>query len=126
LADVEQVDGGRADLGVVLHLAARALVNGLWPLPYPLGHQARLLGGDGVHRLVHRQEVVVHLLAVVLVVPLLVRHPGRAHQERRDGVAVLGDEEVVRVVVAVLRRLVVEPVLDARSDHVVDHVERKV
>ena len=123
LADLVLVDCRRADLGVVLHLAALSLVDRFGPLLDPVGHQARLPGRDGVHGRVHRQVVVVDLLAVILVVALLVGHAGAAHDQRGNRVAVLGDEEVVGVVVAVLGALVVERLLDAGTDHVLDQGE---
>ncbi len=116
----------RADERVLLQLARGALIDRLLPLLDPAGEDVRLVVGGQVDRLVHREIVVVDLLAVVLVAALLVRHAGRAHDQRRDRVAVLGREEVVGVAVAVLTALVVEHLLQRRTDLVLDEVQREV
>ncbi len=115
-----------ADQDVFLQFAVGALFGGLLPLPDPAFDQRVLVLGDDVDRLVHRQVVVVDLLAVVFAAALLVGHPGGAEQQRGHGVAVLGGEEVVRVVVAVLQALVVEARLQRRTDQVLDLVQGEV
>ena len=116
----------RADQLVRLQQALVALLARLAPLLHPAGEDLHLLIGRDVLRRVHRQVVVVDLLAVVLARPLLVGHAGRAVQQRRDAVAVDRGEQVVDVVVLVGDRLVVEHPLQHRTDVVLDEVDREL
>ena len=118
--------GERAHQLVRLEVALLALAHGLRPLLHPARQDRGLALGGDVDRRVDRQVVLVDLLAVDLARALLERHAGGAREQRRHGVPVLRDEQVVGLEVEVVDRLVVERLPQGRADDLADEVHAEV